>query len=217
MLGNQVERTYHSIRQGILGGVYHPSERLVERDLAESIGVSRVSVRSALQRLHQEGLVTLEPHRGAKVTAISLEEALRIVEVREGLEGWAAALAARRISEEQLEELERQVSDLGRMIQDGRMLEYGDVNASIHQKVIEAAANPRLKQLIDGLKVTVVRFQYSTILMPGRAQASWREHSEILDALRSRSPDRAEDAMRRHIAAIRHTMEGAWRLMRAEV
>lgn len=216
-LSTQVERCYHGIRQRIVGGVYHPSERLVERDLAESLGVGRVSVRSALQRLHQEGLVILEPHRGAKVTALTAEEAAHVLEVREGLEGWAAALAAQRISDDQLAELDRLVTEMKSVVQAGKLLEYSEINDAIHQIVIAAAANPRLKQLIDGLKVSVVRLQFRTILMPGRPEASWREHADMVSALHEHCPGKAEDAMRRHIGTIRQTIQVSWRLMQGDL
>jgi len=209
----QVEQTYRSVRQRIIDGVYLPSERLVETDLAQSLMVSRSSVRAALQRLHSEGLIVLEPHRGAKVTALTLDEALQIMEVREGLEGWAAALAAQRISEEKLAELEAIVPTMDELLKDGRPLEYSEMNALLHQGIVEAANNPRLQQLIGSLKTSLVRYRFRTILVPGRSRSSFQEHSDIVAALRSRSSEVAEAAMRRHIAGVRRTMKEARRLM----
>lgn len=170
------------------------------------MGVSRISIRSALQRLHQEGLVKLEPHRGAKVTVVTLEDALQIMEVREGVEGWAASLAAERITPDALAEMESTLARLELVVREGRLDEFADVDGALHRKIIAAAENPRLQPLIDSLKLSVVRYRFSIILIPGRGEQSIQEHTEIMSALRSHSPGRAEAAMRHHIVQIRKNM-----------
>lgn len=210
---SRVDQAYRAIRQRIADGVYRPAERLVEAELARSLAVSRMSVRSAFQRLRQEGLITLEPHRGAKVTALTFEEAMQVVEVREGLEGWAAALAAQRITEEGLANLDRLLSEMERVLREGKPLEYADLNAAFHQAIVDATGNRRLRHLVDVLKAPVVTYQFRIILVPGRGQASLREHGEIVGALRSRCPEMAEAVMRRHISTVRQTMVDTKRLM----
>lgn len=213
MADTLAEQTYRTLRKQLVDGVYRPSQRLVEADLAEALGVSRISVRSALQRLHQEGLVTIEPHRGAKVTDISLEDALLVMEVREGLEGWAAALAAQRIGDEDVSELEQLIAQMAHLLQEGKPLEYSENNALFHQRILKSAANPRLRQMLDSLQTTLVRYRFRTILVPGRDKDSIQEHTEILEAIRARDPERAERAMRHHVSQVRRTMVEARRLL----
>lgn len=201
-----VERTYGAIRQRITEGVYLPNQRLTEAELVQSLGVSRMSVRAALQRLHQEGLITLEPYRGAKVVSISLEEAMEVMELRQGLEGWAASLAAVRITEQELAGLDAVLAEMRQVVREGRLLDHADLNAVLHQSILEAARNSRLKQAIDLVKFPIVTYQFRTIFLAGRAQQSLQEHAEIVEALRSRSANRAEVAMRSHIAVIRELM-----------
>jgi len=207
------DQTYQTLRQQIIAGIYRPSQRLVESDLAQSLGVSRISVRSALQRLHQEGLVTLQPHRGASVTDITLEQALQIMEVRQGLEGWAGALAARRITDDEAEELARIAALMEEMLDLGRHLEYSEANALFHQRIISAARNARLQQSIDSLQTSLVRYRFRAIMVPNRGAGSRREHSQILEAIRARSPERAEAAMREHIESVAKAMVDARRFM----
>jgi DNA-binding GntR family transcriptional regulator len=185
----------------------------VENDLASSLGVGRITLRGALQRLHQEGLITLQPHRGAKVTDITFEEAMQIMEVRMGLEGWAAALAAQRMTPPLLAEMEQIVAGMDQLLQENKLLEYSEGNAAFHRKIIEAASNERLKQNIDSLQTALVRYRFRTILVPGRSQHSFGEHSAILSALREGSTKAAEDAMRKHIEGVARTMSEARRLM----
>src|SRR6202162_2346347 len=87
---------YRRLREGIASGLFHPNERLVEATVATRLGVGRTAVRAALVRLDQEGLVTLEPNRGARVRLISDREALEIEEVRATLEAMLARRAATR-------------------------------------------------------------------------------------------------------------------------
>ncbi len=86
---------YRRLREDIASGLFHPNERLVEAAVATRLGVGRTAVRAALVRLDQEGLVTLEPNRGARVRLISDREALEIEEVRATLEAMLARLVAR--------------------------------------------------------------------------------------------------------------------------
>lgn len=213
MPSSLVERTYQTVKQQIIDGVYRPAERLVEADLAQSLGVSRISIRSAFQRLHQEGLIVLEPHRGAKVTAISYEEALQVTEVREGLEGWCAALAAQRISDAALAELDEILSKMSRVIEQGQPLEYAGLNTAFHRIIVAATQNTRIQQLMDALKAPIVTYQFRIIFVPGRSKESLREHAEIVSALRSHSPEKAEAVMRLHVSRVRQTMVETKQLM----
>ncbi len=213
MADTLVEQTYRTLRKQLVDGVYRPSQRLVETDLAQALGVSRISVRSALQRLHQEGLVTIEPHRGAKVTDISLEEALQVMEVREGLEGWAASLAATRIDDEGIAELQRLIDEMERLLSDEKPLEYSERNAQFHQRILKATGNVRLQQTLASLQTSLVRYRFRTVLVPGRSKTSLAEHTEILNALRAHDRERAAVAMRRHIEGVLRTMAEARRLM----
>src|SRR5487761_1050507 len=96
------QTAYRRLRDAIASGQFHPNERLVEASVANRLGVGRTAVRAALVRLDQEGLVTLEPNRGARVRLISDREALEIEEVRASLEGFLAHRAAGRITPEEL-------------------------------------------------------------------------------------------------------------------
>ena len=96
------ESAYHRLRRDIVDGVYAPREHLVETDVARELGVSRATVRAVLLRLHQDGLVAIQPNRGARVRSFSPDETAKIMRVREVLEGLAASLAAEQASAAQL-------------------------------------------------------------------------------------------------------------------
>src|ERR687895_304956 len=91
---SRVEATYQRLKHDIMKGIYTPRQRLIETDIAQVLGVSRATLRAALLRLQHEGFVEIQPNRGAQVRGFSVEEATRILQVHEVLEGLAAGLAA---------------------------------------------------------------------------------------------------------------------------
>ena len=101
------EMVYEELKMQILKGSIIPGTRMMEVELAEEMGVSRTPIREAIRKLEKEGLVTIEPRRGAYASMISTEDMVEILEVRQDLEGLAAYFAADRMTKSQMEELKR--------------------------------------------------------------------------------------------------------------
>jgi DNA-binding GntR family transcriptional regulator len=201
--------TYHQLREAIVNGQFQPNERLVEAAVAQRIGAGRTAVRAALVRLDQEGLVTLERNRGARVKLVSDREALEIEEVRAALEGMLAGRAAPRITVEQLRELEDMLERMRERVKEGDAIGYSELNATFHQVIWMAADHPTGSRMLGSLKSQGIRFQYQTALRPGRTQRSLREHEAIFAALKARDPDAAEFAMRGHLSEVLDTLRWA--------
>ena len=200
---------YHELREAIVTGRFHPNERLVEASIAELIGAGRSAVRAALVRLDQEGLVTLERHRGARVRLIDGREALEIEEVRAALEGLLARRAAARVKAADLAELDALTAEMRDRVEHGDPLGYSELNARFHQWIWAAADHPTAMRIVGGLKSQSIRYQYQTVLRPGRAQRSLREHEVIVEALRRGDGAAAEAAMRDHLAEVVDTLRWA--------
>src|SRR5579859_223871 len=200
---------YHLLREAIVSAEFHPNERLVEAAVASKLGVGRTAVRAALVRLDQEGLVSLEPNRGARVRLISDREALEIEEVRASLEGFLAHRAASRVTAEELRELHQAMLEMRTRAEVGDSIGYSELNARFHQLIWAAADHPTASRVAGGLKSQAIRFQYRTILRPGRSAQSLREHEAIFAALRAHDPDAAEGAMRAHLAEVLDTLRWA--------
>lgn len=185
---------YEILRRSVLDGRLAPGARLVERDLARSLSVSRVPVREALQRLAREGLVDLEPRRGAFVHVHTAAEIVELFEVREILESGAARLAASRRTPEQLERI-RSIH-----LRSAALFEAGDHEAGMaatiefHQALTEAANNATL----ENLAATVdLRMQWT--LHRNHDEASLiQEHLDIIEALEARNGALAEHLVRWH-------------------
>lgn len=206
---SRLESTYQRLKRDIVAGVYTPRQRLVETDLAQVIGVSRATLRAALIRLHHEGFIELQPNRGAQVRAFSAEEAVRILQVREVLEGLAAALAAEQATPAQLAELRELVTAMDHTLAVGDLLGHLPLVGRFHDVIIAAAAHEFIEQFISMLHAPLVRHQFRVILVPGRREASLAEHREILSALERRDAAGAEQAMRRHMAQLRRSLQQA--------
>jgi DNA-binding GntR family transcriptional regulator len=200
---------YRRLREAIVDGRFQPKERLVEADLARMLGTGRTTVRAALVRLDQEGLVTREPHRGAHVRLVSAHEALEIEEVRAALEQLAVRHAARHVTSADLDELRRSLSEMRGRVEQGDPLGYSELNGRFHQQIWAIARHVVAGKLLTALKSQSLRFQYRTILQPGRPQRSLREHEAIVDALAAHDPDASEAAMRNHLSHVVDTLTAA--------
>jgi DNA-binding GntR family transcriptional regulator len=205
--GAKIERAYQRLKQDIMSGVYSPNERLVEAPLTRLLGVSRNTLRTVLVRLQQEGLVVLEPNRGGRVRAFSLEEAHDILHVREVLEGLITALAAVRATLPQRIRLRTIVTEMGRAVGDDDLTRYSALNGQFHAGVLEAAASPQAAALLDSLHYPLVKLQFHPVLVRRRRADSLEEHRDLLRAIEARDADAAERAARLHIQRIRAALE----------
>ena len=174
---------YQQIKQKILDGEYAPAQRLIEANLAQDLGLSRHKVRGALDRLAADGLVHIEPNRGATVMSLELPEVMDILMAREVLEAGVAYLAAGQITAEQLCRLEECVRAMQEALAGGEYEQYSQTNKLFHQIIYEASGNETMPQLINVLRQRLARLQFRTILIPGRSDKSIREHEAIFQAL----------------------------------
>jgi len=200
---------YRSLREAIVDGRFHPNERLVEADLAKLLGAGRTTVRAALVRLEQEGLVEREPNRGARVRRVSDREALEIEEVRVSLEQLMARHAALNLTPEGLADLRAILQEMTEHVESGDPVGYSELNARFHSRIWALADLGVAERMLINLKSQSIRFQYRTILQPGRPERSLREHARIVEALAGRDPDESEAAMRDHLSQVVATLKSA--------
>ncbi|MGW0434192.1 GntR family transcriptional regulator [Micromonospora sp. NPDC003197] len=194
------------LRAAILRGDYAPHQRLIETELTKQYGTSRFLLRNALTRLANEGLVELQPHRGARVRKVSVAEAIEITETRRVVEGLVAARAAERITAAQITSLRGLAAAMVTAVNSGAMPRYSELNALLHSEVRSIARHATATRLIEQLNGQLVRHQFRLSLLPGRPAVSLPEHLSIIEAICARDPDRAEKAMRIHIASVAETL-----------
>jgi DNA-binding GntR family transcriptional regulator len=198
---------YAALREAIVSGDLAPNARLVESDLGTAYEMSRGAVRTALIRLEQEGLVVREPHKGARVRQVSDDEAVEILQARAVLEGLAVRLTAQRIDDAGAERLRACLARQRDLLELGDLLGASDANADLHAALLELSGHGTALRLIRALNSQTVRYQYRTILIPGRSAASVEEHAAIVEAVIAGDADRAEKAMRNHLFNVAQAVQ----------
>jgi DNA-binding GntR family transcriptional regulator len=133
---------------------------------------------------------------------ISLPRAIEILQAREVLEGLTARRAAEHVTEEDAAGLRADLEAQRAQLDRGDLLAASDANAAFHRRIVAIARHETAERLISSLHAQMVRFQYRTILAPGRSERSFGEHLAIADAIAAGDPDAAEQAMRTHIANV---------------
>ena len=191
------QQVSEQIRAMILGGRLRPGERLVEDKLSAELGVSRVPVREALLALSAQGLVRLEPRRGATVAEVTPRIVAELVEVRALLEGLNAKLAAQRHDPEIVAQLRDTLERGNAAAQSGTREELARLNAEFHDRLAEASRNSVLSDVMRGLRErTSLAF---AINGRARAREDWQEHAGVLAAVIAGDSELAALVANRHV------------------
>ncbi|HTJ99134.1 MAG TPA: GntR family transcriptional regulator [Bordetella sp.] len=187
-----------ALRDQILSGAIAPGDRLVESRLSEQFSVSRMPVREALRQLAASGLVTIEPRRGATVTAFQGTQLRELVEVRATLEALNAKLAAQRHDPAQIEELNALLNEGMRLANDpDTMATLAELNRRFHDSLGHIAANSVLQEVMGTLRDrTAVLF---ASFHGNRTQQNWEEHAAILRAVINGDAELASLLAARHV------------------
>lgn len=200
------EVVFDVLRSAITSGALKPGERIMENQLAEQLRVSRTPVREAIRKLEQEGFVVMVPRRGTYVADLSIRDINEVFEIRTALEVLAAGLAAERISEEDLEELERLLVLIGELIDKGEMEKIVEADTRFHDILYGATHNRTLAAIISNLREKITLFRTISYGYPGRAKRSLEEHRRLVEALARRNGTVAQQVARKHMENAEQTL-----------
>lgn len=186
-----------AIRERILAGEFAPGERLAEERLSAELGVSRMPVREALRKLAAEGVVTIEPRRGAWVTEYSAQQLQELVEVRATLESLNAKLAARRKDPRQIAQLQKILAAGSRITEKTQLAVIQENNARFHEALEAVAGNGVLSSIVRSLRDrTALVFARQS---RSRVRQNWQEHAAIVRAVIAGDGERAARLAARHV------------------
>ncbi len=205
------ELVFESLREAIIQGRLKPGERLMEMQLAEEMGVSRTPVREAIRKLELEGFVVMIPRKGAYVSGISVKDIVDVFEVRAALEGLAAGLAAERITDEELDKLERLLVKITEISDKDDLEDIVEIDTQFHDLIYKACRNERLVQIITHLKEQIQRFRTTSLAQPGRLRDALSEHRLIVEAISDRNVETAQALAREHIENAEQSLLNAMR------
>jgi DNA-binding GntR family transcriptional regulator len=192
-------RVKDRVLQWILEGELAPGSRIVETRVARQLGTSQAPVREALRDLATLGFVEIRPYQGSRVRQPSAQELREAMVVRAELEALAGALAAPRMTDACLKQLEGYFAKMTRAAERGDAHDHALQNTQFHRTIVRAAGNQCLERLWGMLEP--FGRTYATTSMPG-IDLEWlgARHRGILEALRARDPERTAAALREHAA-----------------
>lgn len=197
------EIVYKELKMQILTGKIVPGTRMMEVELAQDMGVSRTPIREAIRKLEKEGLVTIEPRRGAYASRISTKDMVDILEVRQDMEGLAAYFAASRMTDEQKAELKKASDDYNEAVAEGNTADMISHDTRFHRIIVESCNNRILVQMIEQLQELVLRFRYIYYDNFRRAENMPEEHHMIMEAIFEHRCDDARRAADVHIDRLK--------------
>lgn len=188
------DRVCQALRQAILKGVFAPGDRIVQEEIASSLGVSRMPVREALRKLEVEGLVQIEPNRGAIVKRLSLEDIEEIYFLRSALEKMAVEESIKKLQKHDLVELESLVAIMDQV---DDVDYFVKTNIEFHRLLMKYCEKKRLTSFIETLWNGFP--QQTPHVLENQMKKSNLEHREILNAVKEQDVQRAAELVSYHI------------------
>ena len=193
-----------NLKWKVLNGQYSIGERITEQSIAAELNVSRNSVRMAIMKLINEGLLIKGPTGAVMVRDISIKEANEIIDMRRVLETYAVNQAIDHITPPQLSSLESILVSMEGAIRNRDFELYSTLNTRFHNIIYNSTGNDMVPNILIDLKTKMLRYQFKVSFIPGRAEQSYAEHADIYMALVKKDRKLAEQAVINHLESLRN-------------
>lgn len=190
------------LRERVISGQLAPGERLNEIALQQELDTSRSPIREAIRRLELEGLVEIQPRRGAFVRQLSAEDMREAVEVRAQLESLAAALAARRRTTAQLGGMESLLAEMDEALASKDVERYTQAHHRFHGSLAAASGNQTLERHLRLVAQPFTTLRLTYIYLMRHGFQSEANHHRLLEAISSKDSERAEHVAKKHVLAL---------------
>jgi len=192
-------KVYDRIREDILNGVYREHEELKEATLGKMMEVSRTPVREALRQLELEGLVEIIPNKGARVTGITKKDIEDIYQIRYLLEGLSARWATEHVTEELIDKMEETLYLTEFHAKKGNFGQVYELDSQFHELMYEASGSKMLNHILSDFHMYVTRIRKTSLATDNRSKNSTEEHRAILEAIKERNAEKAEECAHNHV------------------
>jgi len=187
------------LRRFIVEGVLEPGRKLNERELCETLGISRTPLREALKVLASEGLIEISPNRGASVLKMSEAELRETFELMSGLEAFSGELACERITPAEIAEIKALHYAMLACRAQNDLAGYYSRNQAIHDKINEAARNSALRQTYIAVNRRLQALRFRSNFETAKWDRAVHDHAEMLEALDARDGKRLAAILRQHL------------------
>lgn len=193
------EAIYSELKSAIIDGRYKPQDRIAISEIAKEFGTSLSPVRDAIKKLESEGLIKFKPHSGGVVTYLQMEDIEKIYPIRMAIEGLAVRLASQKITNETLDDLEKQVNKMEESLSKNRYEDLHRQNEKFHTTICAACENEYLDKIFSSLLNFYYIIPSIFSFMPSIAKQALDGHKEILNALKKRDGVAAEQIIVEHM------------------
>ncbi len=193
------EEVLERLRDMIIEGRLEPGQRINEGAVGAQLGVSRTPLREAIKTLASEGLVEMQPAKGAVVRRFSVRDLREILEVIESLEQLGGRMACAQATDEQIEALLALHARMMELYAQRNRLEYFKLNQAIHSAIVAASGNRVLMEMHETLQARIKRLRFVGNEGPAKWAGAVAEHEEMMAALKRRDGDALADAIGRHM------------------
>ena len=195
-LSNQV---FEQIKEMIVRGEITAGKRMIESEIAESMGISRTPVREAVHKLEAEGLLNPLPKGGYVVRGLDISDIEETFEIRSILESFASYLAAHRHSNKEIVPLEEKMEEFQRYLDKHDLKELARINTEFHELLYTLSRSPRLVKMIHNLRDEIYFLRKIILRSVDMARLSNKDHREIIKAIKKREAKKVERLVRDHI------------------
>jgi DNA-binding GntR family transcriptional regulator len=192
-------KVYAALKEMIADYRFKPGARLNVEKISKELEVSRTPVWEAVRRLQQEGLLENIPYRGVFMVEMTLDKALELFQLREVLEGLAARLAALHANDKMIEKMEEALKDQLKVIEKGDLVGYSQTDYEFHGLIYKSSRNAALQDMLGSLKA---KMQPITMEVRPLLPKLYEDHLEMIEAIRSKDPEKSEKLLRRHNRAV---------------
>ncbi|MCG8402244.1 MAG: GntR family transcriptional regulator [Firmicutes bacterium] len=193
------DMVYETLRQAIFEGRFKHGERIVEKEMAEQLQVSRTPVREAFRKLEAEGLIRYYPRKGVLVRGITAEDIIEIYAIREALETMAISFVVENVTEGEKEKLFKLIEKMKVLIEIGDDEELVRMSHLFNELLLKASRMPRLVALINNYQDYIAKFRKATLAKASRKVDALKDHEEILRAIDRMDVPRAKELTVRHL------------------
>ena len=190
---------FNTLREAILKGELKPGERLMELQLAATLGVSRTPIREAIRMLEQEGLAVTIPRKGAEVAKMTEKDMEDVLQIRDALDELAASIACEQMTKEQLDTLTETMHEFEESTKSKDLKKIAAADVQFHDIIYQATGNPKLVNMLNNLREQMYRYRLEYIKDRQTRNTLIQEHQEIIDSIEKKDIERAKKAILVHI------------------
>jgi len=193
------DQVFEQLKKMILDGVFRPGNRIIESEVAESIGISRTPVREALHKLEAERLIVRLPKGGYVVKGMSMGEIEEIFDIRVILESFAGYLAAERWNDNEIAPLEDKLEEFEKYLMINDLKELTRLNTEFHELLYALSKSPKLIEMINNLRDEIFLLREILLESMKMGTLSHNDHKEIIKAIKNREAKTVERLLKEHI------------------